>query len=261
MISEGLVAMARRCCTPSGSFDCQFSQRSANMQKASTNRFRQRMFAAALVAVMSASGLGTAAANVDKGATTPNKPLLNKTKTTYLFPGWTDPAMGQAAVYSGRALLRHLQAADKALQTANIVEARSALTASERFARSIQQTMPFIEVVDQIRDVRNVLVGEVRDVAADELLPIYASLDQMALCVPQLTPQSKSKVEQAEKAINKGEKQAAASTLQEVASDISATTVYLPVSAIAAQVNAARKCAGQRKAQCRHSKESGGKRP
>ncbi len=211
------------------------------MQKVSTNRFRQRMFLTALVAVMSASGLDTAtAANVDKGATTPNKPLLNKTETTYLFPGWTDPVMGQADVYSGRALLRHLQAAGEALQTGNIAGARSALTASEHFARSIQQTMPFVEVVDQIRDVRNVLVGEVRDVAADELLPIYASLDQMALYVPQLARQSKAKVEQAEKAINKDEKQAAAATLQEVASDISATTVYLPVSDVAEQVNAAR---------------------
>lgn len=211
------------------------------MQKVSTNRLRQSALVTALVTVMSLSGLGTAtAANVDKGETTLNKPLLSKTETTYRFPGWTDPVMGQVAVYSGRALLQHLQAADKALKTGQIAEARSALTASENFARSIQQTMPFVEVVDQIRDVRNVLVGEIRDVAADELLPIYASLDQMELYVPQLAQQSKAKVEQAEKSINNGEKQEAAATLQEVASDISATTVYLPVSYVAKQVNAAR---------------------
>lgn len=148
--------------------------------------------------------------------------------------------MGQVAVYSGRALLQDLQAADNALQTGKIAEARRALTASENFARSIQQTMPFVEVADQIRNVSNVLVGEVRDVAADDLLPIYASLDQMELYVPQLARQSKDKVAQAEKSINNGEKQEAAAKLKEVASDLSATTVYLPVSYVAEQVNAAR---------------------
>lgn len=119
--------------------------------------------------------------------------------------------MGQVAVYSGRALLQDLQAADNALQTGKIAEARRALTASENFARSIRQTMPFVEVADQIRNVRNVLVGEVRDVIADDLLPIYASLDQMELYVPQLARQSKDKVAQAEKSINNGEKQTTSS--------------------------------------------------
>lgn len=213
------------------------------MRSETIDGFHPKPLILILSAVLCAGALTLGRADEAKPLSAQAKSPGEETETgvVYGYAGWNDPVMANVAIYSGRALLRHLQAADKALRDGRLGEARREITASADFATAIRQMMPFVVVVDQIDNAKNKLIGEDDEVVADDLLPIYASLDEMEAYVPELAKSAKAKVKQAEKHMSKGERKKAAEKLDEVGAEIAASTVYLPVLYISEQVAVARK--------------------
>lgn len=161
------------------------------------------------------------------------------TVTISEYADWGSPAMAKIAVDSGRALIDHLMTARALLDTGNIPEARSALTASREFADAIERIMPYLTVVDDIKDARQNLIEE--DVASfkDNLLPVYASLNELQVYVPEVAKRVREKVHAAEKNVQEGNRQQAVVTLKEAGDDIALHTVYLPVSYVDKQIHGA----------------------
>ena len=155
------------------------------------------------------------------------------------YAGWDDPDMARVAVHGGRALLHHVQAAHVALREHKTGEARAALDAAEDFAEGLQLMIPYSVVVDNVRNAKSQLLSTDSGVVVDDMLPIYSSLDEMSAYAPELAGKAKAKLDQAVQHMNKGEKQQAAEKLDEIAADISATTVYLPVNYVEHQIESA----------------------
>ncbi len=164
---------------------------------------------------------------------------LNDDETVAQYSGWDDPDMSRIAVHGGRALMRQVQAANADLAQNKIGAARRALDAADGFAQGLQLMIPYTVVVDDIRNVKHELLVSSADVAVNDLLPIHASLNEMAEFAPRLAGNAKSRVDEAVVQARNGDKKQAAKTLEEVAAEISATTVYLPVLYVERQLNAA----------------------
>jgi hypothetical protein len=181
-------------------------------------------------------------AKKDEGTkpTTEEQVPLTERETVAQYAGWEDPDMARIAVHGGRALLRHVQAAHSALEDGKVGETRSALNAAEDFAQGLQLMIPYSIVVENIRNAKHELLASSTGVIVDDLLPIYANLDEMADFAPELAAKAKAKLDEAAKHTQKGEKEKAAQKLEEVAAEISSTTVYLPVRYVEDQVEAAR---------------------
>lgn len=156
------------------------------------------------------------------------------------YAGWEDPDLARIAVHGGRALLRHVQAAHAALEESKVGQARASLTAAENFAEGLQLMAPYTVVADHIRDAKQELLATSTEVKFDDMLPIYASLDEMAEYAPDLATKAKGKLDEAAKHMKAGDKAKAAQKLDEVAADISSTTVYLPVLYVEHQIEVAR---------------------
>jgi hypothetical protein len=165
---------------------------------------------------------------------------LTDTETIGAYQGWQDPDMARVAVHGGRALLHHMQAAHAALQEHKTGEARSALSAAEDFAEGLQLMIPYTVVADNIRNAKSELLSTDSSIVVDDMLPIYSSLDEMADYAPELAGKAKAKLDQAVQHMHKGEKHQAAEKLDEIAAEISATTVYLPVNYVENQIELAR---------------------
>jgi hypothetical protein len=217
-----------------------------------------RTLSATAVAAVLALSLGTGFADdakpeaasqpteISQPAAAKNEQMpLTERETVTQFSGWEDPDMARIAVHGGRSLLRHVQAAHSALEAGKVGEARSSLNAAEDFAEGLQLMVPYTVVVDNIRNAKHELLASNAGLIVDDLLPIYANLDEMAEFAPELAKTAKTKMDDAVKHVNKGDKDQAAEKLDEVAADISATTVYLPVLYVEHQVEAARNALDQ----------------
>jgi hypothetical protein len=214
------------------------------------DRSFSRTLAASAVATALFLSLGTgygADAKKDEGAksATEEQVQLSEGETMAQYAGWEDPDLARIAVHGGRALLAHVQAAHTDLEENKVGEARSALNAAEDFAEGLHLMVPYTVVVDDVRNAKNELLASSDDIIVDDLLPIYSSLDEMAEYAPELAQRAKAKVDEAAQHMRKGDKEKAAQKLDEVAADISATTVYLPVLYVENQVEAARNALDQ----------------
>lgn len=177
---------------------------------------------------------GAVAATADAAAKASSETI---SITTY--SDWGDPAMAKIAVDSGRALIMHLSSAHALLATGQIAQARSALIASREFADAIKRTMPYLSVVEDMLDASKKVVEENVSALSDDLLPIYASLDELQVYAPEVAQRTRGLVSKAEKHAAAGDKQHAAQALTEAADDITQHTVYLPVDYVDAQVHGA----------------------
>lgn len=161
------------------------------------------------------------------------------TETVSQYGVWSDPQMANIAINSGQALVKHLRSAEALLDADNVNQARSELLTTTDFADALKRMMPYVAVVDDISNAKDRLTSEDIDIFYDDLLPIYANLDEMAVYAPTVAQKAKTQMKQAEHEVRRHNHQAAAKILQNVADDISATTVYLPVGYVDGQVHAA----------------------
>jgi hypothetical protein len=155
------------------------------------------------------------------------------------YSNWGDPDMAKIAVDSGRALMQHLASAGALLASGKIAQARSALITSREFADAIQRTMPYLTVVDDLRDAGKHVVQEDLSVWSADLLPIYAGLDELRLYAPKVASHTRGMVRKAEKDAAAGDKGNAARELTEAADEIAQHTVYIPVNYVDEQVRGA----------------------
>lgn len=162
-----------------------------------------------------------------------------QTQVSSEYGGWADPAMAGIAANAGRSLLQHLRSAQASLDTGKIEDARNTLISTSEFADSLERMMPYVVVVDDITNAKNKLMDEDVEVFNNDLLPIYARLDEMSVYAPKIAKASNAKIDKAAQKARQGDKKAAVKTLQEVSDDISATTVFLPVRYVDGQVYAA----------------------
>ncbi|HED18645.1 MAG TPA: YfdX family protein [Gammaproteobacteria bacterium] len=155
------------------------------------------------------------------------------------YTDWGDPAMAKIAIDSGRALIAHLSTARALIDSGQIAEARSALNVSREFADTIERTMPYLTVVEDMMDVSKRVVEE--DVAAlsEDLLPIYASIDELQVYAPEVAERTRGALKQVKKHAAAGNKKRASQVLAEAADDITRSTVYLPVGYVDVQTRVA----------------------
>ncbi len=185
----------------------------------------------ALAAALAASALGAQAAG---------RPGYSDTETVVESAGWAAPQLARAAAASGRALVEQLRSARAFLDADSPALALSALRVAGEFDGAWLRTMPFLDVGNAIRTARNKLVAGEQDRFYDDLLPIYASLDEMDLYAPRLAAHVRERTHRAEAAAHGGRNGEAASTLTEVARDIEDTTVYMPLDFVGQQIRVAR---------------------
>jgi len=195
---------------------------------------------AVVLAVLLASGglAHTAAAAV---STTGESSIVDQ------YPGWGDPTMAGIAVNSGRALINHLMSARALLDESETEQARSALLASREFADAIERMMPYLTVVEEMLDASDRIVQENITALSDDLLPIYAGIDEMTVYAPEVARKTRGMLKEAEKHAQRGDRQFAAKAIREAADEISRRTVYLPVEYVDRQIRVAQNALKQEK--------------
>lgn len=164
---------------------------------------------------------------------------LTDLQTVDATPGWASPQLARAAAASGRALVEQLRSARAFLVADSPELAQGTLRVASEFAGAWLRTMPFVDVNDAIVNARNRLVADDDTAFYDDLLPIYASLDEMDAYAPVLARHAKAGVKHAEAQARGGKTAAARSTLEEVGATLRATTVYLPLNRVADQIHVA----------------------
>lgn len=162
------------------------------------------------------------------------------TETVNISPDWVNQDMAQLAASSGRLLLKRVEAAENMIESDQLGAARNELQAAETTAGAIKAMMPFVVVVDQIRDAKNRLLVEDADRFREDLLPIYARLDEMSLYAPKVAKEAKGHLKQAEDQVAKGKTQEAGKAMEAARERLTESTVYLPVDYVYGQVAAAR---------------------
>jgi hypothetical protein len=153
--------------------------------------------------------------------------------------GWANPTLARAAAVSGQALLSHLQSAKAFLVAGSPEGARDALITASEFTNAMERTMPLVAVADDLKTARNKLISGETELFYDDLLPIYASVDDMQLYAPGLAKHVHGKVKKAEAQARSGQSQEAAKTLNEVGEEVTRATVYLPLGLVDNQIQVA----------------------
>ncbi len=187
----------------------------------------------AIAATALAAGLATASLPALAAGQTQDTEMVTA------IGGWTNPNMARLASSSGRLLIERIEAAKNMIDMRQFSAARNELDAAQDTAGAIRTMMPFITVIDDIRDVQNkVTLGDVEHFR-DDLLPIYTSLDRMSVYAPTLAKDTRKKVKEAEAKAQAGKAKEASSALDEACEFITESAVYLPIGYVYDQVSIA----------------------
>lgn len=172
------------------------------------------------------------------------------------YNGWGNPAMASIAVNAGRALVNHLRSADALLNDGDSVQARSALKTSQDFTAAIERMMPYLQVVDEMKDASNKIIEEDISTISLDMLPIYASLDDLQIYAPEIAQRTRAMVKHAEKHSTAGRKKEAVTVLKEAEDIIIKHTVYLPVKYVDEQVKVALSAVNKSKPDTKMAKQA-----
>ncbi|EIJ35400.1 YfdX family protein [Thiothrix nivea] len=154
-------------------------------------------------------------------------------------PGWDSPNMQRIAAHSGNEIVHHLTAAHEAIQKGDSGKALGEVEAANRLNDSVMQSMPYTDVQEDVFNAKGKLAMQENGRFYDDLLPIYAELDDMEVYAPQVAQKARGKVKEAETMARKGQNAEATTKLKEVMDDISATAIFLPVGYVHGQLEAA----------------------
>lgn len=188
--------------------------------------------------VVTGLALSLAASAVALPANAADKPYKEEISIGQ-YNGWGDPAMAKMAINSGRALIDHLRSARILLNDGQTAQARSALITSRDFADTLERMMPYLRVVEEMMDANDHVVQANVEALATDLLPIYSSLDELAVYAPEVAHKTRAMVRQAEKHAAAGDKKHTTEALRKAIATIAEHTVYLPVEYVDQQVRAA----------------------
>lgn len=199
------------------------------MNEHRTSLFPRSLATAALTLVVATAGVPALAATQN-----------DATETMTVSDSWTNTNMAQLAASSGRLLLERIETAKNMIDSGHVQAARDELSAAEDTAGAIETMMPFIVVVDQIRDAKNKLLAEDTDQFQDDLIPIYARLDEMSIYAPQVAKNAKGQLRHAERQAASGNTEEAGKAMDSVSDYLTDSTVYMPVDYVNSQVAVAR---------------------
>ncbi len=152
------------------------------------------------------------------------------------LPGWRNPMLAYAVKYAAQALIVDLKSAKKALDLNDRTQTGSHLAAARDLADGIRTMMPFTVILDQIRDAKSNINLNADLFETDTLLPIYQSLEELEVYAPQLARQTHDKVGEAEKLAKTGKNIQAIEIFDQVETDLSHATVYMPVIAVSQDI-------------------------
>ena len=97
-----------------------------------------------------------------------------------------------------------------------------------------------MKIKDRLETAKGKLeVGATHDFI-DDLAPVYAGIDDLVLVAPETGAQVKAKVKKAEAPAKADKTQEAAQQVDEVANDIVATRIHIPIAYVQGQIDAAR---------------------
>lgn len=161
-------------------------------------------------------------------------------ESTAIVGGWTDATTLRLAASSGRLLMDRIHAAKQMIESELYAAAQKELDAAEDTAGAIKTMMPFITVVDDVKDARKNLKIESIDQFRDSLFPIYANLDRMSIYAPATAKDAKDKVKDAEAKAGAGKIDEADKSLQDAEELVTESTVYMPIDYVYDQVSIAR---------------------
>lgn len=163
----------------------------------------------------------------------------NSLVETVTAPGWDSPNLRKIAAHTGNEIVRHLNAAHAAIEQGDSGKALGEVEAANHLNDSVMQSMPYTDVKEDVFNAKGKLAMEETARFYDDLLPLYAELDDMQMYAPQVAQKARGKVKEAEAMSRKGQNKEAADKLKEVMDDISATAVFLPVGYVHGQLQAA----------------------
>lgn len=147
--------------------------------------------------------------------------------------------MEKIAAHTGNEIVRHLNAAQKAIDANDSGKALGEVEAANRLNDSVMQSMPYVNVNEKLFNAKGKLAMEDSGRFYDDLLPIYAELDDMEIYAPAVAQKARGKIKEAETLARAGKNAEASAKLKEVMDDISETTVFLPVGYVHGQLEAA----------------------
>ena len=162
----------------------------------------------------------------------------NSLVETVSTPGWSSPGMQQIAAHSGREIIRHLSDARAALEKNESGKALGEVIAANKLNDSVMQSMPYVNITEDVFNAKGKLAMQNVDRFYDDLLPIYSELDDMEVYAPAVAQHARGKLKEAEAMSRKGQTTEAADKLKEVADAISETDVFLPVGYVHGQLAA-----------------------
>jgi hypothetical protein len=152
---------------------------------------------------------------------------------------WAGSETEKLAKSSEGFLLDHINTAEDYIDAGDYQLADQSLDRAMDTAGAIKAMLPFVVVPDQIREARNRLLGEGPEYMQDDMKSIFVRIDEMSLYAPNVALKAKILLSDAQEAANAGKKMAAVKGLDRAVAAITATSVYMPVDYVYAQVDAA----------------------
>lgn len=177
-----------------------------------------RVIAVAAIALMTA-GVGLPAL----AATSPDA-----AKNLSLSEDWTNPHMATLADSSSQLLLQRIRSAQDMISAGKLAAARNDLDAAKDTAGAIRTMLPFVAIADQIKEAKTVLLDGRLEQFRQDLLPVYARLDEMSDFAPNLAADTKVNLKRAEFMADHGRIVGAAKAIDDISCSITASNVYIP---------------------------------
>ncbi len=153
--------------------------------------------------------------------------------------GWDAPKVRHLAASLGNLLVTRMEKARDYLNNGDITNARYAITVARNMSVGLKSLVPTVGIVDSFLSARKTVLTEEYGEFRDSLLPIYRELDLLQVFAPKISKSARAKLHQSDRAASAGNRKQAAQKLKEIASDISGSTIYLPVDYVSVQLGAA----------------------
>jgi hypothetical protein len=150
-------------------------------------------------------------------------------ETITVKPRELDPQLARLAADTGQAIVTGVNAALHHLSAGDTRLARAEVNKTLKLTGALEDILPYTMVVEKVEHAKKRTATETVRAFKDTLVPIYADIDEMQAYAPETASKAKKHLAEAREHINRGNREAAERSLQEVANDISVGAVYLPV--------------------------------
>jgi hypothetical protein len=174
------------------------------------------------------AGLGPMMLSAPASAAVDQKSAATIQEKVTVKPGKTINPQEEAVISSaGAKVLRHIAQARADIQNKDIEGARTALGQAEKLLDIIQSSVPTTKIKDQIWVAKKHLEYEDTREVLPDLIPIYASLDELVNTMP--VEAAKKHLDQAKEQLKAGDNGKARKALEATAAALQYTEIDLPL--------------------------------